>query len=280
MSHRNVFAFHKDKRGFMWVGTQYGLNRFDGHDFKSFTKEKNGLSSNEIDQIIEDANGNLWLFHSQNWYYDRNPLSITVFNPYTETVVSLDIQLGKGLDMIDLQGYISSPSKSLFFGSKEHLIKYRPTTGFQLMKIEGVHSLNLEYYSTNHTLWAKNENNNLVELDTLGNILRNVPYPKSKTNTVHIEVLQNDDEGNLFFVEYTDNSQNTYEISSIHYLDTKGDFHKENIPFSEERLQTNDWSRQVFYQSPQNFYWLKSEPNLYAFHTEKGMIYDFIYSQF
>lgn len=33
-----VYAFHKDERGFIWIGTEYGLNRFDGQEFDLFSK--------------------------------------------------------------------------------------------------------------------------------------------------------------------------------------------------------------------------------------------------
>ena len=51
----------KDKKGFYWIGTQYGLNRYDGKNITSFyTTNTSGLSSNYIDFGLEDANGNLW----------------------------------------------------------------------------------------------------------------------------------------------------------------------------------------------------------------------------
>ena len=54
LSHRYVSCIHQDKSGLMWFGTVYGLNRFDGHEFKWFTEEKHGLQNNQIDQILED----------------------------------------------------------------------------------------------------------------------------------------------------------------------------------------------------------------------------------
>lgn len=44
----------QDGRGFVWVATDNGLNRFDGRTFSSFTKENSGLPSNELNCILPD----------------------------------------------------------------------------------------------------------------------------------------------------------------------------------------------------------------------------------
>ncbi len=49
-------------KGYIWIGTQEGLVRFDGVNFKIYDKSKfPGLKSNFIYDIDEDENGNLWL---------------------------------------------------------------------------------------------------------------------------------------------------------------------------------------------------------------------------
>jgi ligand-binding sensor domain-containing protein/serine phosphatase RsbU (regulator of sigma subunit) len=53
-----------DSKGFCWVGTQNGLNRFDGYSFKSFynnPENKFSISSDYITSIAEDAHDNLWI---------------------------------------------------------------------------------------------------------------------------------------------------------------------------------------------------------------------------
>ena len=48
----------------MWFGTRYGLNRFDGYNFKTFyhdPQDSLSLSNNMIQAICEDPNGNLWI---------------------------------------------------------------------------------------------------------------------------------------------------------------------------------------------------------------------------
>ena len=61
LSSDRVRSLHQDQQGFMWLGTEYGLNRFDGHEFKWFTKEHHGIESNYITQIVEDGAGWLWI---------------------------------------------------------------------------------------------------------------------------------------------------------------------------------------------------------------------------
>lgn len=53
----------KDQTGFMWIGTENGLNRYDGHEFIIFRpgQQKRSLSHEHINDVEEDANGNLWI---------------------------------------------------------------------------------------------------------------------------------------------------------------------------------------------------------------------------
>lgn len=54
----------EDSRGFIWVGTQGGLNRFDGHRFIHFYHkpgDSTTLCSNTVTHITESADGNIWV---------------------------------------------------------------------------------------------------------------------------------------------------------------------------------------------------------------------------
>lgn len=93
LSHRDVQCIHQDRQGFIWLGTKYGLNRFDGYNFKWFTKEKNGLQSNEINHILEAPDGRLWLFFTGT-YLGRTPQSIDIFDPLTEASISFEDAFG------------------------------------------------------------------------------------------------------------------------------------------------------------------------------------------
>ena len=59
-----VNCIAQDKKGFIWIATADGLNRFDGSEFKVFKLEpdnKYSLPSNFVDMIFKDSDGDLWV---------------------------------------------------------------------------------------------------------------------------------------------------------------------------------------------------------------------------
>jgi ligand-binding sensor domain-containing protein/two-component sensor histidine kinase len=64
LSNNRVNCMVQDKRGFMWLGTNDGLNRFDGHHFTIFRNkpgDSTSLSGNIITDLLEDKEGLLWI---------------------------------------------------------------------------------------------------------------------------------------------------------------------------------------------------------------------------
>jgi len=64
LSELNPSCILQDSRGFIWIGTGDGLNRYDGYKFKIFrndTKDTTSIGNNAIGDIIEDKEGNLWV---------------------------------------------------------------------------------------------------------------------------------------------------------------------------------------------------------------------------
>ena len=59
LSQMQVMSMFQDSRGYIWVGTKGGLNRFDGEKFKTYT-EKDGLDNMLISNIFEDYSGVIW----------------------------------------------------------------------------------------------------------------------------------------------------------------------------------------------------------------------------
>ena len=64
LSNRNVLAVFQDHYGFMWFGTNDGLNRYDGKNitvYKNDPLDTNSISSNIVLSLYEGKDGNLWI---------------------------------------------------------------------------------------------------------------------------------------------------------------------------------------------------------------------------
>lgn len=64
LSQENVTVIFEDELGFIWIGTEDGLNRYDGYSFEVFRpnpKDTTTITSNRISDIVDDLKGNVWI---------------------------------------------------------------------------------------------------------------------------------------------------------------------------------------------------------------------------
>ncbi len=81
LSNNQIECIFKDSRGFMWIGTNYGLNRYDGYHsriYKSIKNDTASLITNSINGIQEDFTGNLWI---------RSNSTYVIYNIKTERFI-------------------------------------------------------------------------------------------------------------------------------------------------------------------------------------------------
>lgn len=80
LSDNRVTCFMKDKAGFMWIGTENGLNRYDGNEFRIYRpgQKQFNLSHEHINDIEQDRRGNLWI---STWS------GLAVLNPETDSLL-------------------------------------------------------------------------------------------------------------------------------------------------------------------------------------------------
>jgi len=64
LSQNAGLAIFQDSSGYLWIGSQDGLNRYDGYTFKIFKHDPddlNSISHNSILSMAEDKSGSLWI---------------------------------------------------------------------------------------------------------------------------------------------------------------------------------------------------------------------------
>ncbi len=55
-----TYFVHQDKKGYLWIGTDRGLSRYDGYKFTNFTTANSNLTNNTIFKCYEAPNSELW----------------------------------------------------------------------------------------------------------------------------------------------------------------------------------------------------------------------------
>jgi signal transduction histidine kinase/ligand-binding sensor domain-containing protein/DNA-binding response OmpR family regulator len=59
-----VNCVYQDRKGFIWIGTDKGLVRYDGYNYRNYRHNKddnNSLSNDIVTSILEDSEGNFWI---------------------------------------------------------------------------------------------------------------------------------------------------------------------------------------------------------------------------
>jgi len=93
LSQSHISAILKDKRGFMWFGSEDGLNKYDGYKFTHYKHDPGDSTSivdSYIQDILEDHAGNLWIAASNG--LDRFDRDKNCFVHYRDKAATYDIQ--------------------------------------------------------------------------------------------------------------------------------------------------------------------------------------------
>jgi len=64
LSQSTVYCILQDSRGYLWLGTEDGLNKYDGYQFVTIRQnpfDHNSLPSNDISALLEDPAGRIWI---------------------------------------------------------------------------------------------------------------------------------------------------------------------------------------------------------------------------
>jgi signal transduction histidine kinase/DNA-binding response OmpR family regulator/ligand-binding sensor domain-containing protein len=173
LAHREVNAIFQDRRDFMWFGTRFGLNRFDGATFSTYTREKNGLDFDDIHSIAQDADGLLWLMGPDGQD------AITLFDPVTGVATSFEKRFkqprhnrptafAKQLLLLNnQQGTIA-----FIDYQPTQLNTYHPRSGLKTVPLPRYKTLILVAITPRNTIWAIANKKQLVELTPDGRVLR------------------------------------------------------------------------------------------------------------
>lgn len=170
LSSNLVFSLTKDSTGFLWIGTDFGLDRFDGVYFKHYRKnEYPSLYREDIYYVSHLGNNQVVLggFSGMFQAYDRKK----------DVFVDLMPSEMDSLGYSQMKGVFVSPSGDRYVFSNERVFKYDETSDSFNSHFSAYDSLlspfiSALYVDTYHRYWIGSINN-LTVYDEMGNTLFN-----------------------------------------------------------------------------------------------------------
>jgi ligand-binding sensor domain-containing protein/signal transduction histidine kinase len=126
LSQSSVYAIVQDKQGFLWFGTQDGLNRFDGYTLTVFRQKNNdvhSLPNNCIQTLYEDRSGSLWIGTRGGGAATRNLFTGNFEKAYKPLQTSL------GNEEHDVYAFAEDQSGKMWIGTGAGLLRVNPSTG-------------------------------------------------------------------------------------------------------------------------------------------------------
>lgn len=210
LSGNQVYSFAQDQNGMMWIGTNSGLNRFDGNNFKVFKKDfanENSIRDNVAFKIAIDRDNNVWVGYGSGGIscYNQTTRKFTHYLPDSSKKNTIEygtvdgmcidsknrIWLGiarKGLMCFDIATGKFTSLGLLPFGSKKRSLSaqqyYNRITQLEIDSLgilwmatgDGFYS-----YNTNTEEWkvyrfdSKEEDINAFKRDVFSNLFRTGP---------------------------------------------------------------------------------------------------------
>ena len=187
-----VKSICQDRYGFMWFGTNDGLNKYDGYNFTIYRhdpEDENSLTDNIIESIYEDKNGNLWI---------GTESGLNIYDRENDNFIS-----NKSWPMAKYTDFIELEDGRLYIGCSIGLLLYNPKNDSTI----------LFPHDVNDTNTLINEHVCDILMDKNGNIWI--------ATLAGLDLL---DKSNHRFIHFTSNNKRNSisdnEIRSL-YLDSK-----------------------------------------------------------
>ncbi|MBN2365675.1 MAG: hypothetical protein JXL67_05880 [Calditrichaeota bacterium] len=279
LSQSTILAITQDENGFLWIGTQEGLNRYDGYNFVIYKFDpyhQNSISDNWITSLLLDRENNLWIGTNAGGLnlFDRSKNSFIHFRHNANNKHSLRDDRVLSL-MEDKEGsiWIGTVGGGLhrLYKDKMRIERYDFDKKFDLELNQKDVTAILE--DTSGNLWWGTNGSGLFRLNMESNILKNFIFNPQDNSTIsgnNISVIFQDNNGNIWigtngqglnkyipetesFFHYKHQRDNSFSISN-NFIHTIFEDNQEYL-----WIGTDDGLNQ-FLQSKEQFYSVKSDP--------------------
>ena len=274
LSQNEVNCIFQDRKGFLWIGTEDGLNKFDGYQFTKYTHipgDTTSLSDIRVQTLLEDHTGNLWVGTADGLNeLDRETNLFIQYRHETHSIHHNDVRTiiqdrsgavwigtkGRGITRIsmrELEG--RSPTEPI----NEEIVDFiHDPDDPNSLSNDGVESIQEDDQGN---LWIATDDG-LSRMDPNTGRFTNYYHDKNNPNSLvndNVERLYQDREGNLWVgTSYGLSKFNPEDQSFKNYIPVPGDV---------ENLKNLIWA---IFEDNNNTFWVGTVDGLAVLERETG----------
>nr|WP_136251380.1 ligand-binding sensor domain-containing diguanylate cyclase [Ningiella ruwaisensis] len=167
LSQQSIMALYQDSKGFIWLGTQEGLNRYDGRKFVQYTKSTdiendNSLIAPFVNAIAEDHSGQIWVATREG---------VSRFNTATDTFVNYRADgSDKSINDLVVRDVFVSKSGDVWVATRKGLNKYLPVEDrFKPYNLTNLDGIGVDFFKVEEDmaggLWLGSDKDGLYRFD-------------------------------------------------------------------------------------------------------------------
>ncbi len=212
LSNDSVFSILQDRHGFLWFGTQAGLNRYDGYrvtQYRHDPRGPNSLPGDFVHNLLEDRRGAIWTGDGILSRFDPQTGKFTQF--------ALPHQDASGGRPLSIQRMCEDRSGFLWLGMSggPNLLRFDPGTGtFKAFDISASLSAESEhpvgmYADPSGILWL-GAGRGLIRFDPASGASKRYAYDDPNSSALSVRSIAQDRAGNLWLAT-TEGGRNFFD---------------------------------------------------------------------
>lgn len=174
LSNNQVNSIVKDQKGFIWIGTMSGLNRYDGYNFKTFRHkidDSTSINDDFVSTIVQGPQDKLWMLTRYGW---------NIYDPITEKFNTKPKQYLNtlGIQVEDFTTIIKDRTNNYWFiAPGTGLYRYNASSG--VTDFFNYHNQLLHLYSNNISSVTADKQGNLFFIYSEGVLEKRDPSGRS-----------------------------------------------------------------------------------------------------